>query len=194
MNRLATRMLACAALAATGTARAQSVALDADIPMQSASDPGRITAVTLYPGRAAVTRAVHRELKQGLWTLRVTDLPASVQGTSLQAKVAGTGKDAPRLLGVEYAEAPRVAFASSPEGIALAEKAKDLERQIEHLKQDRAQLEQHDKLVDQVGVRAAPSAGSGDTQPIDTAKVAAQLDALRAEKQRILEEIGRAHV
>ena len=33
-------------------------------------------------------------------------------------------------------------------------------------------------------MRAAPSAGSGDTQPIDTAKVAAQLEALRADMDR----------
>ena len=111
-----------------------SVAIDADIPMQTASDDGIIQAVTLYPGRAAVTRGVGRDFKQGLWTLRISNLPASVQGTSLQAKVnpaAGTSpKVAPKLLGVEYSETPRLAFVSSPEGIALAEKVKDIKRRI----------------------------------------------------------------
>jgi uncharacterized protein (TIGR02231 family) len=176
--------------AAATTAPAQSVALDVDIAMQNASDAGRIGAVTLYPGRAAVTRTVHREFKQGLWTLRIGDLPAAVQGTSLQARVAAAPgsapKSAPKLLGVEYSESPRIAFASSPEGVALAEKAKALRTRLEHLKQDRALLEQHERLVDQVGIRAAAAAGDGQTQPIDLAAVAKQLEAVQAEKSRIL--------
>ena len=169
----------------------QSVALDADIPMQTASDDGIIQAVTLYPGRAAVTRGVRRDFKQGLWTLRISNLPASVQGTSLQAKVnpaAGTSpKVAPKLLGVEYSETPRLAFVSSPEGLALAEKVKDIKRRIEYLKQDRALLERHDKLVDQIGIRASAGAGpEGATQPIELEAAARQLEAVRAEKQRIL--------
>ena len=168
-----------------------SVAIDADIPMQTASDDGIIQAVTLYPGRAAVTRGVGRDFKQGLWTLRISNLPASVQGTSLQAKVnpaAGTSpKVAPKLLGVEYSETPRLAFVSSPEGIALAEKVKDIKRRIEYLKQDRALLEHHDKLVDQIGIRATAGAGpEGATQPIELEAAARQLEAVRAEKQRIL--------
>ena len=182
--------LGAAAVSPLAAAQA-SVAIDADIPMQTASDDGIIQAVTLYPGRAAVTRGVGRDFKQGLWTLRISNLPASVQGTSLQAKVnpaAGTSpKVAPKLLGVEYSETPRLAFVSSPEGIALAEKVKDIKRRIEYLKQDRALLEHHDKLVDQIGIRATAGAGpEGATQPIELEAAARQLEAVRAEKQRIL--------
>ena len=49
--------LGAAAVSPLAAAQA-SVALDADIPMQTASDDGIIQAVTLYPGRAAVTRGV----------------------------------------------------------------------------------------------------------------------------------------
>ena len=182
--------LGAAAVSPLAAAQA-SVALEADIPMQTASDDGIIQAVTLYPGRAAVTRGVGRDFKQGLWTLRISNLPASVQGTSLQAKVnaaAGTNPTvAPKLLGVEYAETPRLNFVSSPEGLALAEKVKDIKRRIEYLKQDRVLLEHHDKLVDQIGIRATAGAGpEGATQPIDLEAAARQLEAVRAEKQRIL--------
>ena len=181
-----------AALAGAPSAFAQStVAIDPDVAMQNASDNGTIRAVTLYPGRAAVTRMVQREFKQGLWSLRISNLPAEVQAGSLQAKVnaaaGATLKSAPKLLAVEYSQTPRVAFSSSPEGIALAEKVQDLQRKIEFLKQDRALLAQHDKLIDQIGVRATASAtADGVTQSVDLAAVAKQLEFVHTEKERIL--------
>jgi uncharacterized protein (TIGR02231 family) len=181
-----------AALAGAPSALAQStVAIDPDVAMQNASDNGTIRAVTLYPGRAAVTRAVQREFKQGLWALRISNLPVEVQAGSLQAKVnpaaGATLKSAPKLLAVEYSQTPRVAFSSSPEGIALAEKVQDLQRNIEFLKQDRALLAQHDKLIDQIGVRMTASAtADGATQAVDLAAVAKQIEFVHTEKERIL--------
>jgi uncharacterized protein (TIGR02231 family) len=181
-----------AALAGAPSALAQStVAIDPDVAMQNASDNGTIRAVTLYPGRAAVTRMVQREFKQGLWALRISNLPAEVQAGSLQAKVnpaaGATLKSAPKLLAVEYSQTPRVAFSSSPEGIALAEKVQDLQRKIEFLEQDRALLAQHDKLIDQIGVRATASATTdGATQAVDLAAVTKQLEFVHTEKERIL--------
>ena len=181
-----------AALAGAPSALAQStVAIDPDVAMQNASDNGTIRAVTLYPGRAAVTRMVQREFKQGLWALRISNLPVEVQAGSLQAKVnpaaGATLKSAPKLLAVEYSQTPRVAFSSSPEGIALAEKVQDLQRKIEFLKQDRALLAQHDKLIDQIGIRATASAtADGATQAVDLAAVAKQLEFVHTEKERIL--------
>lgn len=158
---------------------------------QQATDRGTVSAVTLYPDRASVTRSVKTQLKQGLWSLRIPDLPRSVDPRSLQAKVSSPGAAADRavrLLGVEFAATPRIDFASSPEGAALAEKLRDLRRQLAYLAQDRAALEAHDKLVDQVGIRATASAGpEGATQPLDLAAVDRQLEAVRAEKRRILD-------
>ena len=175
----------------TPVAFAQSAAIDADIPMQQASDRGAIRAVTLYPDRAAVTRTVRVDLKQGLWTLRVPELPASVVTSSLQAKVApadgSAPKSTPKLLGVDFSATPKVDFASSPEGVTLAEKVRELKRRLAELAQDRALLEQHDKLVDQVGVRPSAGAGpDGATQPIDVAAAERLLAAVKAEKDRIL--------
>lgn len=173
-----------AALVAAIPAHAQ----DADIPMQQASDRGAIRAVTLYPDRAAVTREVRVRLDQGLWTVRVPELPASVVADSLQARVRGSA----RLLGVEFSAARQPDFASSPEGTALAERVRDLRRKAANLGQDRAALEAHEKLVDAVGIR--PTAGAlpdGASQPIDLKSVERQLEAVAAEKARILEESRR---
>jgi uncharacterized protein (TIGR02231 family) len=156
------------------------------LPVQQASERGTITAVTLYPDRAAVTRTLRMDLKQGLWTLRIADLPRSVLPSSLQAKVSPAAGGAPKLLGVEFESAVRVDFASSPEGAALAEKVRGLQRDLERLGQERALLERHGKLVDEIGVRPTAAEGTGAVEPIDVAAVERQLAAVRAEKERIL--------
>ncbi|MFM8873230.1 MAG: mucoidy inhibitor MuiA family protein, partial [Phycisphaerales bacterium] len=182
--RCAATVLAAALAALPVHARAQ----DADIPMQQASDRGAIRAVTLYPDRAAVTREVRVRLEQGLWTVRIPELPASVVQDSLQARVRGSA----RLLGVEFSAARQADFASSPEGTALAGRVRDLRRRVANLAEDRAALEAHEKLVDAVGIR--PTAGAltdGAAWPIDLTSVERQLEAVAAEKARILEESRR---
>jgi uncharacterized protein (TIGR02231 family) len=182
--RRAATVLAAAFAALQVHAHAQ----DADIPMQQASDRGAIRAVTLYPDRAAVTREVRVRLDQGLWTVRIPELPASVVRDSLQARVRGSA----RLLGVEFSAERQADFASSPEGTALAERVRDLRRRAGNLAQDRSALEAHEKLVDEVGIR--PTAGAlpdGAAQPIDLKSVERQLEAIAAEKARILEESRR---
>lgn len=202
MRSLHPAAFACAVLAAalpTAAARAQAAANTpagtnaaaakaADVQAQTATEPGTITAVTLYPGRAAVTRTIGRALAQGVWTVCVPNLPATVQPGSLQAKVTGDGNgSAPRLLGVEYAQAEGTAFAGSPEGIALAQRIDKLQLDLAHLAQDRTLLESQDKLVDAIGVRAtAAPAADGAVQAIDIERVAKQLEWVRTEKARIL--------
>ena len=202
MRSLHPAAVACAVLAATlptAAARSQAAANTpactnaaaakaADVQEQTATEPGTITAVTLYPGRAAVTRTIGRALAQGVWTVRVPNLPATVQPGSLQAKVTGDGNgSAPRLLGVEYAQAEGTAFAGSPEGIALAQRIEKLQLDLAHLAQDRTLLESQDKLVDAIGVRAtAAPAADGATQALDIDRVAKQLEWVRTEKARIL--------
>lgn len=162
-----------------------------ELPLQRASERGTITAVTLYPDRAAVTRTVRIDLKQGLWALRIADLPRSVLPSSLQAKVVPSAGGAPKLLGVEFESAARVDFASSPEGAALAEKVRGLQRDLERLGQERALLERHGALVDAIGVRPTAAEGTGAVEPIDVAAAERQLAAVRAERERILGDARR---
>jgi uncharacterized protein (TIGR02231 family) len=190
MNMLRTvSFVSCAASGVLALLLARPAsAQDADVPMQQASDRGAIRAVTLYPDRAAVTREVRVRLAQGLWTLRVPELPASFMTGSLQARVLAGA----RLLGVEYSSVRQADFASSPEGTALAERVRDLRRRVAHLAQDRAGLEAHEKFVDQGGIRPSASAQpDGAAQAIDLKSVERQLEAVTAEKARILQESRR---
>jgi hypothetical protein len=163
-----------------------------DLAAQTFSDAGTIDRVVIYPSGAAVTRAVHKDLAQGLWTVRVTNLPEGVDGAQLQAKVRSgdaPNPNGPRLLGVEFEETPGVEFAGSPEGVELANKLKDARRRLEHATQDRAQVEQRQARIDQVGIRAAANAtADGGTAKADPAKALEQLAWANAEKTKALEE------
>ena len=123
----ARQALAALALAFAGATHAQ------DFASATVSDPGAIDRVVIYPTSAAVTRVIHKDLTQGLWTIRVTNLPEGVVGSQLQAKVRSgdaPGPSTPRLLGVEYEETPGIDFAGSPEGAALAERLKDAKQRL----------------------------------------------------------------
>ncbi|MFM7797663.1 MAG: DUF4139 domain-containing protein, partial [Planctomycetota bacterium] len=157
----------------------RAAALAQQVAERSAAEAGTIDRVVMYPTGAAVTRALHRELAQGLWTLRVTNLPEGVDPRRIQARLR-TGDvpvdGAPRLLGVEYEEAPGLDFAGSPEGVELAEKLKAARTRLERTKQDLAQRAQEDARIDQVAVRAAANAtADGGTAKADPAKSLEQL-------------------
>jgi hypothetical protein len=181
-----TRLVAAAALAFAVHAAAQ------DPEPKVVSDAGRVERVVLYPRGAAVTRTVRRDLPQGLWDVRVTGLPPGVDPSRIQARVRGAGapgQDAPRILAVEYEQAPGIDFAGSPEGVELASKLKDARRRQAEAAQDGAQLEQRSARIEQVGVRAAANAtAEGGTAAADPARALEQLGWVRDQRARVLEE------
>lgn len=178
-------------LAALATSLALAAAARGQqITERSAAEAGTIDRVVMYPTGAAVTRALHRELAQGLWTVRVTNLPEGVDPRRLQARLR-TGDapvdGGPRLLGVEYEEAPGIDFAGSPEGVELSEKLKAARLKLERATQDLAQRTQDDARTDQVGVRAAANAtADGGTAKADPAKVMEQLAWVKEQKAKSL--------
>ena len=74
------------------------VALD----MEAIEANAEITSVTLYRGRASVTRAATLELEPGAYSVFFKSLPISTQLNSVQAHV----NDAAALLGVDVIEIP----------------------------------------------------------------------------------------
>jgi len=162
-----------------------------DLPTQTVSDAGSIDRVVIYPTSAAVTRVVHQDLAQGLWTIRVTNLPVGVNGAQLQAKVRSgdaPNPSAPRLLGVEFEETPGMDFEGSPEGIALAERLKDARRRLEFTKQDQSQLVTRIAHIEQVSTRITANAtADGGTAKADPAKAIEGLAWVNAEKLRVIE-------
>ena len=177
-------LLACAALTAAA-ASAQ------DLPTQTISDAGTIDRVVIYPTSAAVTRVIHQDLAQGLWIVRVTNLPAGVNGAQLQAKVRSgdtPNPSGPRLLGVEFEETPGMDFAGSKEGIDLAERLKEARRRLEFTRQDQAQLATRSAHVDQVSTRITANAtADGGTAKADPAKAIEGLAWVNAEMMRVIE-------
>jgi uncharacterized protein (TIGR02231 family) len=93
------------------------------------------------------------------------------------------------MLGVEYSETPLSAFGGSPEGIALAEKLRDLRQRADYMVRDNAQLDQQLKLVEQIGVRATANAtADGGTQAINLDAVAKQLAFVATQRKEIVEK------
>ncbi|NBP52543.1 MAG: DUF4140 domain-containing protein, partial [Actinobacteria bacterium] len=125
-----TRLAATAALAA---AAMHAAAAQAPAP-QRLAERGSVDHVTVYPQGASVTRTLHRELGQGLWEIRIEDLPAGIDPARLQARVRttdGAAEGGPRLLGVDYEELPGTEWAGSKEGIELAARLQDARRRLE---------------------------------------------------------------
>jgi uncharacterized protein (TIGR02231 family) len=85
--------------------------------------PTTITAVTVYPDRARVTRSGTARLESGLQHLELTELPLTLDPASLRASAHGTARA--RLLSVDVR---REFYAETP-----AERVRELETQVEGL-------------------------------------------------------------
>ena len=72
------------------------------LDIESIDSHSKVTAVTLYRGRASVTRNAELQLEPGAYALYFYDLPQSAQLDSIQAHVSGNAK----LLSVDTAEIP----------------------------------------------------------------------------------------
>ena len=111
-----------------------------------------VSAVTVYPDRARVTRSGAVALEPGFSRLEVTELPQSLNPDSVRA--AGRGAAPIRLLGVDvrpdyYVETP-------------AARVRELQQQVETLQDDLRQIEAQVTLIKQE--RAAVEALTGQVQ------------------------------
>ena len=183
-----TRLAATAALAA---AAMHAAAAQAPAP-QRLAERGSVDHVTVYPQGASVTRTLHRELGQGLWEIRIEDLPAGIDPARLQARVRttdGAAEGGPRLLGVDYEELPGTEWAGSKEGIELAARLQDARRRLQHAGQDRDLLAHRAARIDQVGARAAANATNDAGSPrSDPAGALAQVAWAHEERRKLLGE------
>jgi len=99
------------------------------------SDPGRISRVTVYHGRALVTRTVSVELAAGATELVVSDLPAHILPETLHADADGPFN----VLSVRYRE-HAVSEDTRQEVRQLDEQIKELTRAHQHTQWDLEQL------------------------------------------------------
>lgn len=143
----------------------------------------KITAVTVYAGRAAITRSTTLTLDQGMYTVRFADLPSTVQKETLQARLG----DNARLINVEYIEKPVADPTGSPAALALVKEIEAASLAHERLEQDRAEIAGMLKLVDQIGVRATSDASrDGGSTRLDIDALRKQLEFVQSERARLM--------
>ncbi|MFM7134549.1 MAG: mucoidy inhibitor MuiA family protein [Planctomycetota bacterium] len=174
-------LLAASIVAGTSHAAVQD---DTDQPVAMRADLG-ISAVTLYRGRAAVTRSGEIALPQGLFELRVGPLPESADLDSVQARIGGGGK----LLEVKSetvvrpaptSDNPRVREAFARVEAALARWADVERRTVNNVASQ--------KTIDSIAAKVASDASQGIGTALDPEKLKAQLAFIDAERDRLTAE------
>jgi uncharacterized protein (TIGR02231 family) len=145
-----------------------------------------ITAVTLYQGRAAVTRSATPSVAPGIWEVRFDDLPALVDRDSLQATVAAPAK----LLDVRYEESQSAEdLSKNPDGIALRKEIETIERSIALATARVETIASSIKVLDSIATRLSEAASKGlGTDALDPAKLAAQIAALAEQRDTLAKE------
>jgi len=181
---LATLLLAIPSDHAFGQSEG-SLAADA-IPTEvdATSSP---TAVTVYLGRAAVTRSATVTLPSGVSAVRFSNLPESILPDTLQARAGDQGAASQvKVIGVDFMQRV-VERAADPELAKLDARVASLTRDLTYLAQDGVLLDQQRKLVDAIGVRATGDASErGGTPQLDLAAVEKQLAFVAAQRMTLM--------
>ncbi len=165
---------------------ASSALVAPDDPVATAPQPveadATITAVTLYQGRAAVTREAKPRLAPGLWELRFPNLPPTTDAASLQASVPAPGK----ILDVRFEERPLpAADASNPEFAALEKEIRSLQATLAGFGATRDTLQATRKTLDGVAASLTASGDKGAAPTLEPEKLKSQLAFLRSERQAL---------
>jgi hypothetical protein len=155
------------------------------------TENGRVDRVVLYRTMAAVTRVVRKDLAQGVWEVRIGNLPNDVDAARIFAKVHSVQGDKapqPRLLSVDYVEKPSQDFTGTPEGMALTTRVEMLRLQLGAMGQDAADLDSMLQWTTQLGVRTAANAtNDGGTAALSLDSVAEQLQFVGEERARLMQ-------
>ncbi|MCZ6446331.1 MAG: DUF4140 domain-containing protein, partial [Planctomycetota bacterium] len=124
-------------------AQAVPTAMDAT----SVAVDAMIDAVTVYRGRASVTRTATLTLEPGLYDVQFTALPESIQPDTIQARVSGPMK----VLGVDYEE-KAVATAPSQQIAELDVQIRQVQRSLKEIKDQGELIEAQERFIAAVSV------------------------------------------
>ncbi len=188
---LATAVLAAGAACATSLAsglgpapaapHATALRDDTIAPVPSRAELS-ISSVTLYRGRAAVTRSGTTALTQGLHELRVGPLPEYADLDSVQARV-GTGA---RLLDVKTETVARPAPTSdNPRVRAALEAVEEARLALAEVDRRLTNNAASTKLVDSIAAKAASDASQAVGGALDPEKLRAQIAFIESERDRL---------
>jgi uncharacterized protein (TIGR02231 family) len=182
-------LIAQKALFVAACVNVSAIAQNGDLPPARSVDiESGITAVTVYPGRAAATRSASLELEAGLYDLRFGNLPPTIQPDTIQARLAGSAQPSAgaRVLAVDY-EQMAVEQASSQQIADADKRIQGLVDQIERLKAQFAVFEAQRKFLDDVSIRTASDAkDDAGTAAIDFEKLREQLEFQRTEREKLI--------
>lgn len=144
-----------------------------------------ISAVTLYRGRAAVTRNAPLQLEAGVYALRFADLPATAQPDSLQAR-AGTGL---KVLSVDFQQQAVADSASSPAIVEIDQRIQQITQAIRAMADQRSLISSQEKFLDALTIRTTTdaSAASG-TSSLDLEEIRKQMQFITGERKRLNSE------
>ena len=130
-----------------------------------------IDAVTVYRGRASVTRTATLTLEPGLYDVQFTALPELIQPDTIQARVSGPMK----VLGVDYEE-KAVATAPSQQIAQLDAQIEQVQRSLKETEDQRELIEAQESFIAAVSVRSTRDATEkGGTKDLDLEVVRQQL-------------------
>jgi len=172
--------LLAGSLSISGVARAQDVGLETEQIEVDAP----IDAVTLYLGRAAITRRATIDLHTGLYEIQFPDLPHTIQPDTLQARATGDVK----VVSVDF-EVRRVRTAPSQQVAELDAKIEELRQQLNDLEQDRGLIKSQQEMLGALSFRIADDATArSGTAELDLDAVKKQMDFVAEERERLLKE------
>ena len=143
----------------------------------------KITSVTLYRGRASVSRHAPLQLEAGLYELHVDGLPESIQPASIQAKVSGGGK----VLAVDFLQ-QATAESTSKQVKELDDKIHGLGLALKDLHHKRMLLQSQSEFIDAVSVRATSDASQdAGTDRLDLDAIRRQMSFVMDERAKVVE-------
>jgi uncharacterized protein (TIGR02231 family) len=184
MSLLRRALVLLPALAATLAVSITGHAQDAPLAIEELQVDAPIEAVTLYLGRAAITRRAALDLHAGLYEIQFADLPHTIEPDSLQARATGDVK----VVSVDY-EVRQVRTAPSQQVAELDAKIEELRRKLSDVEQQRGLIKSQEEMLNALGFRIAGDATNrSGTTDLDLDAVKNQLDFVASERRRLLEE------
>lgn len=177
--------LAATTLAMPSFIDARAVAQAELAPPTEVAVDAPITAVTLYRGRAMVTRTCALPDGQGGFEVRIAGLPASIDAASLSARVVGA-----KVLDVRYSETLLAADAGTDEQLkALTEGLESARRQGQKVELELAILADQATLLNAIAAKTAGEAGQDfGSKELDPQALAAQMEFIVGARRKLAEE------
>lgn len=182
-----TRLVA-STLVLAGTTAVHGTALAQQAPMDLTATPLTVEAViesvTVYSGRASVTRTAQLNLEPGLYDLRFSGLPESIQPDSIQARALGPMK----IIGLDY-EPKVVATAPSRQIAELDEQIESLQVSLQEVADNHEALRAQEDFIKALSIRATTDASEqGGTNKLDLDAVRQQMAFIGEQRTKLSTE------